>query len=155
MATIITLPQAVNGILTASEAMLNAEAIEAGALEGIAAVVLGERSRGRPDLPCLYIFAASANVQPTRMALREEWTMPLTVVCLVQLDEPEEGYLQSMDYASRARSVLLADRKLGLEYVNDVVSASFEPAYQTSVDNRTIYGAAATVNVRFTVYEGR
>lgn len=155
MIDIITLPQAIEEIADAVEALLLAQIAPAGMLEDVATIVLGERTRARPELPAVYAYLSTAAVAQANLALREAWQLPLTLVTLVQEDEPETGWRKAMDYTAKARSVVLENRRLGLAYVNDIVSTSFEPAYQTQVDNRTIYGAAATVTVRFTVFEGR
>lgn len=150
---ILTLDAALEGIAQAAKAVLTGATESGEVLEDVVSVVLSERARPRPELPAIYIFLATAQAT-TGMGLRETWVVPLTIVSLVRDDDPEAGYLTCMSMTSRARSVLMANRRLGLAYVNDLVSVTFEPAYQTQVDNRTIYGAGATVAVRFTTFEG-
>jgi len=148
-----TLASAIDKISDEVLARIEAEVIVDGLLEGIATVQLGQRSRPRPDLPAVFVYFGTARNLHRQGALREQWSLPLTAVVLVSSDEPEDGYRECMDYVTKVRSVLLEDRHIALDFVRDVKSVSFDPAYRTEVDNRLIYGAAATVAIEFTVFE--
>lgn len=154
MAAVTTLDQAIDDILTALQTALAGELGETRRLADVETIVIGERSRPRPDLPALWVFGDIAVANHITAGIAETWELPVTLVSIVQSDEPESAYRQAASIAARARSVVLKDRRLGLDFVNDVVSTRFEPSRETSIDNRTIYSAAATVTVRFRIHEG-
>lgn len=148
----ITLPDAIDGILNALQSTAQAGR-QAGKLPGLRSIVLGDRARPRPDLPSLWIFTGPALNDHTTHGLAETWRMPVHLVVLVNEDLPEDGYRLAADLAARARKLILEDRRLGLDYVADVVSTRFEPSREQQLDHLTIYASAATVTVRFSVFE--
>lgn len=159
MAKTVYLHEAIDEILDALKGQLEAATVtpvppaEAGLLADVATVVIGERSRPRPQMPALWVFGGVAVNTHVTAGLRETWELPVDLVAVVQGDDPEAAYRLATSVAARARTIALEDRRLDLAYVNDIVSTRFESSRQFNVDNRTIYSAAATVTVRFSVYE--
>lgn len=150
----IRLDEALDAVLDAIKDLLTDAIAEDHLLEGVESIVIGERSRPRPDMPAIWVLAGLAQNQHTTAGLRETWLLPIDLVSVVQGDEPEDARRLAGRLAARARTVVMSSsRRLGLEYVNDIVSTSFEPASEHEIDNRTIYSAAATVTARITIHE--
>lgn len=153
MVQVITLDAAIDAILDALKGRLEAATADAQRLADVKTVVIGERSRPRPEMPALWVFGSPATNTHVSAGLRETWELPVDLVSVVQGDDPEAAYRLAASVAARARTVALVDRRLDLEYVNDIVSTRFEPSRRFEVDNRTLYSAAATITVRFATYE--
>lgn len=123
---------------------------DGGLLDGIAEVVKGSRARRRPDPPYLWVTVGAATCTHAT-ALHEQWEIALLFNAFVQSEDPEEGWLDAMLWASRARSVVLADRQLGLGFVEDSQSAELGVLGQFTAGRR--FGAYARINTRIAIAE--
>ena len=115
-------------------------------------VVRGNRTRPMPKLPAIWVVPQTATNASTSPGLAEVWSMPVTIAAMVKSDDPEQGGRDAARLASRARSVVLGGRRLGLEYVNDVVSTSLNPVAVHGA-NVNIHATDAVVTVRFLIRE--
>lgn len=152
MPTPISLPEAMEQITDAVAGRIR-DAQEA-ELADLGSLIIGERARTGFTLPSLWIMAeAATNVE--RHTLQETWEMPVSLVAIVAGDDPESASRLAVDFAARARSAVVygGDRRMGLKFVHDVQSTSFDPARRSALNNRALYSAAATVTVRFAVFE--
>lgn len=96
-----------------------------GLIEDTNTIVRGDRIRGRPEAPAVWIFPMLA-VNNQSMTIKEDWTVPVQLVAVVEDDDPVSGYYAAFKLASRSRSTILKDRSLGLNFVNDTISNSFD-----------------------------
>ena len=152
----VTLADALDGILEAVRERLQAAAVPGGRLEEVKDVVRGDRARPQPRMPALWIVPEPAVVpNDTTPGLAESWQLPLRLAALVKDDDPDEGARAAVRLAAEARSVALggSSRRLGLPYVNDIVSTRFDAAVRRGGQNRNLHWADATVTVRFRIRE--
>lgn len=153
MVTQVSLSTALEAILDAIVAALQAATVTGGTLEEVQAVVRGDRTRGLPARPSLWVVPDPAQNDHTTLGLGESWTLPVTIAALVSNDDPEQGARDAVRLAALARTEVLRDRRLGLAYVLDVTSTAFDAAARTTEANRNLYWADATVTVRFKTLE--
>lgn len=140
-------------ILDGIESVVKSEIKEGGLLEGIKQVSIGDRISEYPKLPMIWIMCDPATPTHTHRALAETWTLPVMLICFVENLEPEEGYKETNRLAALTRSVVLKDRTLGKrDYIQDIQSGIFNLA-QRDPENKVIFGAAAVINVIFTILE--
>lgn len=150
----IRLDEAIDAVLDAIKGLLTTAQSTGELLEDVESIVIGERSRPRPDLPAIWVLSGVAQNQHTTAGLRETWLLPIDLVSVVQGDEPEDARRLAGRLAARARTVVMSNsRRLGLAYVNDIVSTSFDAASEHEIDNQTIYSAVAIVTARITIHE--
>lgn len=154
----ITLDSAIDQIYDAIKSRL--EDLRGDLLSDFESVIMGDWTHVGFDLPTLWVVPDVAILDPDGSGfLAEVWEIPVAMVAFAWDDDPAVGYREANRLAALARvGILKYDddkkyRRLGLSFVNDVRSTSFEPARTTPVDNRTLFGAAAIVTVRFTVLE--
>lgn len=147
----IEFEDAYEGVLNAYYNLLEAERKENGKLEDVKSIVRGDRSKPTPKPPTIWIFPVTStnNQSFSRM---EDWELPVQLIAITKNADPMEGYYESFKLAARARSVILKNRKLGLNYVRDTISKSFEP---TSVPNnrKNLYAHFALLFTHFNVLE--
>lgn len=150
----IALHDAIDQILTAISNRLEAAQATDKPLEDAATVVVGDRTRTGFEMPLIWVLPEEALIIE-RHTLVETWEMPVSLASVVQSDDPEAAYRLAGSLAANARSVVAygSDRRLGLAFVADVQSARFLPTRETAIDNRRTFSAAATVTVRFHVFE--
>lgn len=156
-----SLADATEAIKAAMLARLTAQKVEDGALEEVATLLMGDRYRAGPTLPLVMIVPDTAINENNTAGLTETWVMPFGIVSVVQqMADPVAGLALAGVLAAEARAVALGrglsgrPRDLGLAYVNDIVSVSFDPANEVQIRDATIYSAAAVVAVRFQVRGG-
>ena len=148
----ISLPDAIDQILDAMQETLTAAKFS-GILSDVNTIVLGDRARPHPELPSLWVFAAPALNEHTSHGLAETWSMPVNLVALRNDEVPEQGFRATADLAARANKIIVSQRDLGLGFVVDVTSTRFEPTREQTLDHLVIYAAAATVTVKFNVFD--
>jgi hypothetical protein len=154
------LDQAFDGIMDAVVAKLEAaraaatEETPAGLLADVQSIVRGDRARGRPDEPAIWVYAETANVRSRPTTIREGWELPLALVAIVKNDNPEEGYNEASRLSALARHVVLRDandrpeRTFGLAYVQDTRSGRYEPSGPWHRDGN-LFASVAVVVVTF------
>ena len=148
--TQVRLGAAIDEVVAAAAGKCDAARGSGQLLDGVEAVVRGKHARSRPALPYLWVVVSAASAQHAR-ALHETWTAALMLSAFVRSEDPEDGWMEAMVLAAHARSVVLADRQLGLPYVEDVQSASLEAIGQRPQGRQ--FGAFARVDVRFALVE--
>lgn len=151
--TEIRLDDALTQIVDHAHQVATVAAVDGGGglLDGLKAVVKGERSRVRPDPPYLWVAVGAATATHKR-ALHETWEAALLLSAFVRSEQPEEGWMEAFQWAARARSVVLADRSpAGLPFVEDIQSAELGPLGQFAPSRK--FGAFARVTVRFALVE--
>ncbi len=147
------LDEVINDILDNIVDMLKDATATDEALDGVAVVVRGDRSRPRPKTPALWVFGETAQPQPQPRTIAETWHLPVVITPIVKATDPEAGYREATKWAARARSVVLKKRDLGLrDYVQDTRSARFESSAPWH-RRETLYSAVAAVLVVFTILE--
>lgn len=126
-----------------------------GLLEELETIIRGDRARPRPATPALWVFAEQANPSHDTSAIQESWELPVVITPVCKSDDPEDGYRQATRLASRARSVVMRNRTLGLRpTVQDIKSGRFEPsAPWHSDDKRSLFTAVSVVVVKFRIKE--
>lgn len=148
----IKLNDALDNILDAVVEKLNAANVFGGLLHGTECIVRGDRARPQPPAPALFVYTETARNEHTHRAMHETWTLPVILVAVVKDDEPEEGYREATSLAARARSVAIENRRLDLEYVQDVSSSRFEASAPWMREGQMFF-SLAVIDVRFVVLE--
>jgi hypothetical protein len=147
------LAEAFDAIVAAIASALEDWATQGMPLSDVRSVVRGDRSRPMPALPAIWVVPEAATQEGGTFGDPETWVMPVTLAALVKSDDPETGGRECARLAADARKAVLSDRRLGLEYVVDTVSTTFDGAARSSERNRNLFWADATVRVRFGVEE--
>ena len=130
------------------------DAARSGLLDDVTAIIRGDRARPRPSTPSIWVFAETLTPSHAQTTIQESWTLPVVLAAIVKSDTPEAGYRKASSLAARARSVVLADRVLGLrQLVQDTKSARFEPGGPWHQEGN-LYSAVAVVQVTFRINEG-
>lgn len=124
------------------------ESYPGGRLEGVRSIVRGDRHRGAPDLPAIYIFPTTAVPSHTEASIAETWTLGLTVVPVLASDDPEQASLQATLLAARAGGSLISGAMLRSirDFAQDVRSSMFEPSGPRPVE-KNLYGASYMIEV--------
>lgn len=148
----IRFDEAYEGIINAYNDCLEAAKVEGALLEDVKTVIRGDRTRPTPKPPAIWIFPMTSLNNQT-MALSEDWTLPVQLIAVVKSNDPIKGYYESFKLASKARSVILKDRNLGLEYVRDTISNSFEATDEGTGNKSNLYAHYAILWTHFNVYE--
>lgn len=148
--TQVQLATAIGGVVDAAVAACDSARSTGELLADATAVVRGRHARARPDAPYLWVVVSAATATHAR-ALHEQWTAALMLAAFVHSQDPEDGWMDAMGLAARARSVVLRDRQLGLGYVEDTQSASLEPIGQRPQGRK--FGAFARLDVRVALVE--
>lgn len=149
----IRLDEAFDEIMTAILDTLEAERIPGGKLEGIEEIVRGDRSRPRPNVPAIWVFAERATPDPNPRTIAETWTLPISLTAIYKSEDPEIGQKESTRFSALARSVVIADRSLGIRsFVQDVKSGAFEPSGPHH-NRGNLWGSVAQIVVKFVVCE--
>ncbi len=116
-------------------------------LEGVEAVVRGDRDRPRPHTPCIWVFPNPAECVHQPRTIAETWRFPITIAAIVKDNDPMEGKKKCNRLAARARSVVIRDRGLGKrKYVQDTRSSRFEPSGPWHSEG-SLFAAVAIVEV--------
>lgn len=142
--------QALTQVVDTAHGRLTAALDPGGLLETATAVVKGDRARARPDPPYLWVTVGAGTATHAR-ALHETWEVALMLAAFVRSEQPEDGWVEAFVLAARARSVVLADRTLGLGFVEDTQSAELGPLGQFTSTRK--FGAFARLNVRLSLVE--
>lgn len=152
MATKIRLDQAYTAILTAYESYLKDAMLPGNLLSDVNTVIRADHTRPKPVTPAVWIFPQPA-MQNQTFARKETWELPVQLTAIVKEKDPLIGYNKAFELSAKARSVILAKRDLGLDYVRDTLSKSF--AYGKPSDNKlkNLHYHDAVVVTRFEVFE--
>lgn len=143
--------EALDQVIAAAVARLDAARNPGGLLEDITAVVSGDRARARPDPPYLFVVVPGLH-ETQQQALHRSIVADLRVMAVVHSEAPEDGWLDAYRYALRAQHVLYrGDRSLGLDWVNDVRTDGAEAMGRT--DKGTRFRYFARLAVPFTLHE--
>lgn len=119
-------------------------------LTDVRAIVRGDRSRGRKELPVIWVIPEYATPTSSRLSMAEEWEMTVSLVAIVKNENPEEGNKAAIDLASRARGVFITkgSRNLSLRYVRDIRSGKFE--FSSPYDGEgNVYASLAELKITF------
>ena len=146
----VRLDEAVEAIVDAIVEAVTGEAVAGGDVDAVS-VVRGDRARPMPELPAVWVVPDQAVHNGTTYGDEEQWDLGVALAGMVSADDPEEGGRAAARLAARARSAVLVDRTLGLEYVIDVKSTLFDSSSRSSERNRNIHWADATIQVTFSV----
>ncbi len=144
-----TLAVALDAIMDALLAKLQAANVPGGTLSDVATIARGDRSGPCADPPAIYISPrAMRAVQGT--AKREWWTLPVVAGVMVYHENDAEGYQNATDLAARARKIML--NRLGLSYAKKPYSGEFIPSAPGMREDE-YFRALAEVRVEFEVEE--
>ncbi len=147
------LDEAFEAIMDNALAKLQAEQVEGGLLAEVTTIVRGDRARPSPPTPSLWLFGEQATPSHEPTTIQESWMLPLLITPVYQSIDPEVGYRKASEIAAKGRSILLADRTLGLrELVQDVRSGRFEPSAPWH-NQGNLYSAVAVLQVTFRIRE--
>lgn len=152
MATRIRLDQAYNAILTNYHSMLTDAMLPGNLLSEVKTVIRADQKRPKPLTPAIWIFP-HASIQNQSMSMKEDWNLPIQLTSIVREKDPIIGYNKAFELSAKARSVILENRGLGLNYVRDTVSKSFEPGKPPEANLKNLHSHNALLITRFEVLE--
>lgn len=144
---------AITGVLARIPEILE-EAVAIGSgLQDVRSIVRGDSLNFNPDTPALWVFPGEARCDHERRAIGETWHIPVTLVAVVLMTKPQEHVPRAVRIVSEAMRLIVKDRRIGLNYVQDVVKTGMVFRAQRSPDQRTgLYAASGnlkvTVNIR-------
>lgn len=131
------------------------KAMETGSgLQGVKSVIDGDSLHYTPQTPALWVMPSEASCEHDRGAIRETWTLPVTIVGVVAMTRPEHHRRQAIDIVSEAMSLIVKNRRLGLSFVHDVVKTglAFRPA-RSPDRSKGLYAVAGTVKITLNIRE--
>lgn len=150
----LRLDEAIDAITAAVQTLLEGEVKVGGLLEGVTSITRGDKARGNPYPPCLWVWTDTAIPEVHSLSRAELWEIPVTIVSVVKDDNPEAGYAKATTLAAKARSAVLNDRSLiGTDCVRDVKSGRFTPSSPYYKDDKSQCSAAAELLVKFITLE--
>lgn len=148
----VRLDEAYLAILTAYKSMLDDARVSGGLLEDVETIIRADQERPTPHTPAVWIFPKPA-MENGSFNIKESWELPVQLTAIVREKDPLLGYNRAFTLAARSRSVILEDRGLGLDYVRDTLSKSFEPGQPPSGKLKNLHAHNAVVVTRFEVLE--
>lgn len=117
-------------------------------LEGVETIADGENVRGVPDLPGVFVVRETEVV--TQARLHETIDYELSLLAITANDDPEEALDEAEKWSAEATAVVLADRHLGLEFVNDAKFVRGIPVSGAHTEGRRA-GSVSVIQVTFTI----
>lgn len=129
-------------------ARLEAEIVANGRLDGVKTVADGERVRSIPELPGVFLIREGETV--TQERIHETIDYELSLLAIVTNDDPEEGLDEAEKWSAEATAVVLADRHLGLDFVNDAKFVRGIPVSGAHTEGRRS-GSVSVITVTFTI----
>jgi hypothetical protein len=150
----VRLDEAIDGILTAYHQHLDNARESGGLLEtmGVKTVIRADHRRPQPLTPAIWVFPNLA-MQNQSMSIKEDWEIPIQLTAIIQEKDPIYGYNQAFKLAALARSVILQDRNLGLYYVRDTISKSFETGQPPESRHKNLHAHNSLMITRFNTLE--
>ncbi len=119
-------------------------------------VIRGDKVRGQPRLPALWIFSDDPEQTHEPTTRREKWVIPVHLaVVIMNSEDPQAGYHEATAFVCRARSFILKNsRTLGLrDYVQDTVSQRIIKGRPELSDGKR-HAATAVMRTTFIIEEG-
>lgn len=115
--------------------------------------VSGDSAIGGNPATSLWVMEDDCSVAHNQ-GLSETWTMNMTIVCVTAGADPIERRRKCRKIVSRAMSVLVSDRRIGLDFVQDVkkVRVMFRPP-STPSKATGLDACAGVVEVVFKIIE--
>ena len=121
----------------------------------ITELIFGGKVRGAPEPPYLQVFFGEEDFESTSLGSGGREAVELSVDLVgvsKELDEPHDGQKNGKRIVSKARNLVLADRKLGIpSIVRMVTSSKIMPAYRARKGKKTIFAGATTLKILYTI----
>lgn len=117
-------------------------------LDGVATVADGERVRVIPELPGVFLIRETETV--TQARIHETIDYELSLLAIVADDDPSDGLDEAEKWSAEAAAVVLADRHLGLDFVNDAKFVRGIPVSGSHTDGRRA-GSVSVISITFTI----
>lgn len=150
----IFLDDAINHIEDKIEELLNKEKIKGGLLEEAKEISIDYKVKNKPKPPSVFITFGEATNTQSHSSLREYWTIPIHLIAVSKNSDINLGRRQATRLTSRARSILLKDRSLGLGFVMDVQSNTFnKEAVEYETSTGLFFASEVVINVMFWISE--
>lgn len=123
--------------------------------ETITELIFGGKVRGTPEPPYLQIFFGEENFESTNIGsgVREPVELIVDLVGVAkELYEPHDGQKEGKRIVSKARNLVLTDRRLGIpSIVRMVTSSKINPAYRVQKGKKTIFAGATTLKILYII----
>ena len=118
-------------------------------------LIFGGKVRGAPEPPYLQIFFGEEDFESTNIGsgVREPVELLVDLVGVAkELYEPHDGQKEGKRIISKARNLILADRKLGIpSLVRLVTSSKISPAYRAQKGKKTVFAGATTLKITYII----
>lgn len=123
--------------------------------ETITELIFGGKTRGAPEPPYLQIFFGEEDFEATNIGsgVREPVELSVDLVGVAkELFEPHTGQKEGKRIVSKARNLILADRRLGIpSIVRMVTSSKINPAYRAQKGKKTMFAGATTLKILYII----
>ncbi len=117
-----------------------------GRLVGIKGIYDGERVRGIPELPAIFVIREDETV--TQQRIHQTMDYELSLLAIVTDDDPDVGMNTAEKWAAEASAIVQSNRTLGLKFVNDVKLTRSIPVSGPHTEGRRV----ASVDVIVVTY---
>ncbi len=124
----------------------------ASSLIGVDKVVRGDRHEGPTPPTTVWVFDDMAQCLHNR-GLTETWNLKIHIVAVVSGGEPGERKRKAAQIISKCMSALVANRRLGLDFVQDVLKERMMFAPPRQAENKLLSAVAGVVNVTYNIRE--
>jgi hypothetical protein len=121
---------------------------ESGYLTEVETVIRGDRARPKPPTPVVWLFINNATPESSTLSLVQSWGLTVTLSVVYKSDDPSRGFFKATEIATKAREVILRNRKLGLDYVSDIKDINFTPS-NPAMANGNLYNSEWMFSVKF------
>lgn len=124
------------------------------AAEGIGQVVRGDRVRGGPTPPAIWIVPRRAVFTQSSYG-NERWKLPVDIAGLTRSDQPPSGSIAAQRLTALARLVCLNATIDPAVDLIDITSETFDPTARTDERNKALTWCYASVLVTFDTTDAR
>lgn len=146
--TKIGLGKAVVEIQETVEQLFRNENVVGGRLEEVKDIISWVYHKGKPNHPAIWIIPQDPAPTTGTMTNKRYWEQTFSIASLIKNNDPVEGAKKATLLAGECRDILIVSKRLGLNYVQDIVDVNFSPS-NNSNSNGIEYGAVAFVKIKF------
>ncbi len=115
-------------------------------------VVRGDRHEGPTPEKTVWVFDDMAQCIHNR-GLTETWNLKVHIVAVVSGGEPGARKRKAASIIARCMSVVVSNRRLGLDFVQDVTKERMMFAPPRQSENKLLSAVAGVINVMYNIRE--
>lgn len=147
----VTFEVAIDAIMDAIIAKLEAARVPGGKLATVVVIARGDRSIPSPETPAIYIRPMEVVPNSDTTTLTTKWDLPVHIGVMTQADKSDYGYQSATALAARAMNILTLER-LNLVYTYKPRAKRVIPS-SPNLREGDYFGARAEITVAFETQE--